>query len=156
MKFLENRIPPPLVMVPFGSGMWGIQRITSTLSTGAPGIAVTYLTVGVFLVVGLFFSISGVVSFRQAKTTVNPLKPESATSLVTSGIYQHSRNPMYVGFVLYLCAWAAYLNSIWSIGLIVLFATYLHRFQILPEEKALERIFGQDFINYKGQVRAWL
>ena len=143
-------------MVLFAAGMWGLQRTTSTLDTGATGMVVTYSTVGVLLVIGLFFSVSGVVSFRRAKTTVNPLKPESATSLVTSGIYQYTRNPMYVGFVMYLFAWAAYLNSIWSVALIALFIIYIHRFQILPEEKALEGIFGQVFINYRNQVREWL
>ena len=143
-------------MVFFAAGMWGVQRITSTLSTEATEMVVMYLTVGVFLVIGLFFSVSGVVSFRRAKTTVNPLQPESATSLVTSGIYQHTRNPIYAGFVMYLFAWAAYLNSIWSLWLIALFMIYLHRFQILPEEKALESIFGQEFINYRSQARTWL
>ena len=54
--------------------------------------------------------LAGVASFRRARTTVNPLVPEQASSLVQAGIYRHTRNPMYLGFAILLVAWAALLG----------------------------------------------
>ncbi len=48
----------------------------------------------------------GILEFNCAKTTVNPTKPESSSSLVRTGIYRHTRNPMYLGFLLILVGWA--------------------------------------------------
>ena len=106
--------------------------------------------------VGAFFCLAGVVSFRRAKTTVNPLKPEQASSLVTSGIYRWSRNPMYVGFALFLVAWAAWLASPWTLLGVAGFVLYMNRFQIGPEERALASLFGIDFNHYCASVRRWL
>lgn len=153
MKYIETRVPPPLVALIFAAGMSGVTKYTLTVTVGP--IIKLLIIVG-FLILGAYFSVSGVISFRVAKTTVNPFKPESTTSLVTSGVYQRTRNPMYVGFVILLCAWATYLGSIWSLMLIALFMLYIHRFQILPEEKSLEAIFGDEFIAYKNRVRPWL
>ncbi|WP_220782601.1 methyltransferase family protein [Shewanella sairae] len=108
------------------------------------------------LSLGMASAIAGVISFRQARTTVNPLKPESTSALVTSGMYKFSRNPMYLGMALALCAWAVYLASLCSMFGIVGFMLYMQRFQIAPEERALETIFGQEFIDYKKRVRPWV
>ncbi len=106
MQALENRIPPPIVTALFGLLMWLTARYTPGL---APANSVRVLVALLVLTIGVFFSVVGVLSFRQAQTTVNPLKPETASALVRSGIYQYSRNPMYVGFALVLLAWACYL-----------------------------------------------
>ena len=106
--------------------------------------------------VGLFFCVAGAISFRRAKTTVNPLKPHTASALVDSGIYKISRNPMYVGFALMLVAWQIYLSAPLSLLGVLLFISYMTRFQIEPEEKALAKLFGSDFDLYKTRVRRWL
>jgi protein-S-isoprenylcysteine O-methyltransferase Ste14 len=95
-------------------------------------------------------------SFRRAKTTVNPLKPETSAALVSTGVYSHTRNPMYLGMVLALFAWAVYLSSIWSLVGPAFFVLYITRFQIIPEERALDRLFGAPFAAYKTRVRRWL
>ena len=110
----------------------------------------------IFTLAGIFFTLSGVISFRRAKTTVNPLKPDRASTLVTSGIYQVTRNPMYVGFVGFLFAWTSYLGSVWGIAFIGLYIAFIQRFQIIPEERALTKIFNGEFKDYKAQVRPWL
>ena len=104
----------------------------------------------------MFFLIAGVVSFRKAKTTVNPLKPEEATSLVNSGIFRFTRNPMYVGFALVLLAWAIYLSSPLSLVGVLGFILYIDRLQIEPEERALNELFGSEFESYRSNVRRWL
>jgi protein-S-isoprenylcysteine O-methyltransferase Ste14 len=97
-----------------------------------------------------------VVSFRRARTTVNPTKPESSSVLVDSGIYRLTRNPMYLGFSLGLSGWAVMLSNMFAFLLLPIFILYMDRFQIEPEEKALAAIFGRQFAVYKTRVRRWL
>jgi len=153
MKYLENKIPPPLVALIIAATMWELSHLTSTLVLTA---LVKYSLVIVFVLIGIFFALSGAISFRLAKTTVNPLKPDTASSLVTSGIYQLTRNPMYVGFVAFLLAWASFLGTVWGIGLIAVYIAFIQYFQIMPEERALTKIFKDEFIDYKAKVRPWL
>jgi protein-S-isoprenylcysteine O-methyltransferase Ste14 len=152
MRYLESKIPPPIVAVIFGVIMWGTALLIPAENISP---VIKYSTVLLFLVVGSLFLAPAGISFIRAKTTVNPLKPETTTSLVTTGIYQITRNPMYVGFSMFLCAWAAYLGSFMLLAFVALYMLYIHRFQILPEEKALETIFAEDFFEYKRKVRPW-
>ena len=153
MQALENRIPPPIVTALFGLLMWLTARYTPGL---APANLVRVLVALLVLTIGVFFSVVGVLSFRQAQTTVNPLKPETASALVRSGIYQYSRNPMYVGFALVLLAWACYLASLFALFGVLGFVLYMNRFQIRPEERALITLFGSEYQVYQTQVRRWL
>ncbi|MCJ8294489.1 MAG: isoprenylcysteine carboxylmethyltransferase family protein [Colwellia sp.] len=153
MKFLENKIPPPLVALVIAAGMWWLSTFTANIALTS---TIKMSSVIGFIFVGAFFALAGAVSFRLAKTTVNPLKPDTASSLVTSGIYQFTRNPMYVGFVAFLFAWTCYLGSAWGIVLIGLYIAFIQRFQIMPEERALIKIFKDKFTDYKAQVRPWL
>lgn len=153
MHTLENKIPPPLIASLIGAAMW-------LLSFYVPSIAVAeWVRIALALTItalGTFFCLSGAVSFRRAKTTVNPLKPETASALVSSGIYQYSRNPMYVGFALFLVALAAYLASPVALLGPLGFVLYMNRFQITPEERALTALFGAEFQAYQARVRRWL
>ena len=108
------------------------------------------------LVSALFAILSGIVSFRQARTTVNPMKPETATTLVTSGVFRYTRNPMYLGMLLVLLAWAAFLASPASLAGVIAFVIYMRHFQIRPEEAALTSLFGQAYLEYRQRVRRWL
>ncbi len=105
---------------------------------------------------GVGTAVAGVVSFRLAKTTVNPLKPDTASSLVASGIYRVTRNPMYLGALIVLFAWAAFLANALALILVPTFVLYLNRFQIIPEEKALTTRFGPEFAAYCTKVRRWI
>ena len=153
MSFLENRVPPPLIGILFGVLM---QRL-STLSSGIEwSDTLRVLIASVIVSLGGLFCLIGVLAFRRAKTTVNPLKPDDATSLVTSGIYQVSRNPMYVGFALFLVAFGVYLSAPLSFVGVIGFILYMNQFQIKPEERAMEEVFGEEFVIYKSKVRRWL
>jgi len=153
MKLLENKIPPPVLAVLFGLAMWGVSFVTPAVEIGS---MVSFIISLVVLVLGVFFCLAGVFSFRKAKTTVNPLNPESATSLVSSGIYKVSRNPMYVGFALILLAWALYLASPVAVVGVLGFVFIINRLQIEPEERALLKLFGSEFDDYQSIVRRWL
>jgi len=153
MNALENKIPPPIITVLFAFVMWCISLFTPALEVNVTAREIISL---VILLLGVFFCIAGIVSFRAAKTTINPLKPEEATSLVSNGIYKITRNPMYVGFVLGLIAWSVYLSSPITFSGVILFIWYITRFQIIPEERALREIFSPEYSNYQEKVRRWL
>ena len=111
---------------------------------------------GVLIVAAAVVGLSAVLGFRRAKTTVNPLKPEQASSLVVRGIYRWTRNPMYLAMLLVLAAWACIVANVAALAILPLFVLYLNRFQIGPEERALQARFGGEFEEYKRTVRRWL
>ena len=84
------------------------------------------------------------------------MNPGAASSLVTSGIYRFSRNPMYLGFALALLAVAVYLAHPVAPAVLIGFVVYINRFQVEPEERALKAIFGDTFAEYAARVRRWI
>jgi protein-S-isoprenylcysteine O-methyltransferase Ste14 len=84
------------------------------------------------------------------------MKPDAASSLVADGVYRWTRNPMYLGFLIALAGWAAYLANVASALVLPLFVLYMNRFQIVPEERALAARFGPQFEDYRRSVRRWL
>jgi len=106
--------------------------------------------------VGIFFILAGVYEFQKAKTTLNPTTPAATSSVVASGIYRVSRNPMYVGFLLVLTGWAIFLSHPLPFLLLPAFVAYMNRFQISPEERVLSAKFGDEYDTYKQSVRRWL
>src|SRR5687768_11909847 len=114
-----------------------------------------FIALGLALL-GATISILGVLSFRRAGTTVNPLKPGAASSLVRSGVYRVTRNPMYLGFLMLLLGWGIYLSNALALLFVPMFVVYMNKFQIEPEERALTARFGQEFVVYSMRVRRWL
>jgi protein-S-isoprenylcysteine O-methyltransferase Ste14 len=153
MRSLELKIPPPVVALLAGLLMWLVSRIAPSMD--APILA-RFWFAPALAVVGVAFSASGAIAFSRAKTTANPMKPEAASSLVADGPYKISRNPMYVGLTLILVAWAIFLCSGWVLAGPLLFAVYIRRFQIAPEERALAALFGAEYSEYRTRVRRWL
>lgn len=87
---------------------------------------------------------------------MNPLKPDTSSALVRSGVYNLTRNPMYLGFLMLLIGWGIYLsNAVALLFVPPMFLMYMNRFQIEPEERALTSRFGQEFIEYTTRVRRW-
>ncbi|NOQ65303.1 MAG: isoprenylcysteine carboxylmethyltransferase family protein [Methyloprofundus sp.] len=150
---LDLKINPPLQML---ISIVLIYVTANTLPVSATLLENQWLLGSIFLSIGLFFNFAGGTSFRLAKTTGNPNRPELAASLVTSGIYRISRNPMYVGLIFLLLAWATWLGSFFSLAIIAAFQQTMTRFQIIPEEKALAHRFNEKFHDYRQQVRRWL
>ena len=105
---------------------------------------------------GLGVAFFGVLQFRRSRTTVNPIHPEHSSTLVCQGVYRFTRNPMYLGFLLGLIGWGIYLGNLLAMGMPVIYVIYMNRFQIAPEERILEDLFGDDFQRYKKVVRRWI
>lgn len=156
MAFLENKIPPPLVLL--------IVLIAMTIGahfdqTRLLKVDIAYWNAGTALLIGLagtLVAISGVISFRKAQTTVNPLQPEKASRLVVNGVFRFSRNPMYLGMALVCIAWVIYLASPWCLFGVLAFVLFITRFQIIPEERAMRRLFGDQFARYQAETRRWI
>jgi protein-S-isoprenylcysteine O-methyltransferase Ste14 len=153
MDALELKIPPPLVGLAFGAAAWGLAQMVPPLPL-APALTSTLAIL--LALAGAALDVAGFVSFRRAKTTINPMKPQSTSSLVTNGIYQYTRNPMYVGTVFFLTGWAIWLAQPAALLGTAAFVLYINRFQIAPEERVLEQKFGDQFAAYKARVRRWL
>jgi protein-S-isoprenylcysteine O-methyltransferase Ste14 len=153
MSLLELKIPPVLATVLFAILMWAVYRLT-------PGIdlprEVRILSFSILAILGAAIGLAGVISFRRVSTTVNPLNPDNCTTLVASGVFSWTRNPMYLALLLLLIGWAIYLANLFSLLLAAVFLAYMNRFQIVPEERALEKKFGAAFLAYKQQVRRWI
>ena len=153
MRYLELRFPPPLVGITVAAAMWFMASLPPIWP---PSSSVRLLVGVILLVIGIAIALSAVIAFRRAQTTVNPLKPETSTSLVSTGIFARTRNPMYLGMLIGLLAWATYLPSALALLGPVAFALYITRFQIVPEERAMQSLFGSAFAQYAQRVRRWL
>jgi len=153
MKSLETRVPPPAVAAVLAAAMWAAARLAPVLVLPA---ALRLGTAAAIVLVGIGFSAAGVVAFRRARTTIDPTRPGRASSLVRSGVYRITRNPMYVGLACVLVAWAVFLSSPWTLLGPVAFVLYIARFQIAPEERALSELFGSEYAQYQAEVRRWL
>lgn len=105
---------------------------------------------------GACFDLAGLRAFRKAHTTINPLRPDRAAAVVTTGVYRVTRNPMYLGLVLILLGLALYLASPWAVLGPPVFVAYITRYQIQPEERVLAAHFGAPYTAYCAQVRRWL
>ena len=153
MRWLENRIPPPVVALATAGGMWGIARVAPAVQV--PGILRLAVASGL-AVAGLAIAGTGIIGFARAGTTTNPVKIQGASRLVTSGVFSITRNPMYVGLTAVLLGWAAFLAVPWVLLGPILFVLFIGRFQIAPEERALAAKFGVAYDDYRRKVRRWL
>ncbi len=153
MKALELRIPPVALVILFGASMWLISRASPRMHFPVPGAA--WLSAGMAMV-GICIALIGVLEFRRVGTTVDPRVPDQSETLVVHGVYRFSRNPMYVGFFLVLCAWGLFLNNVPSLFLLPAFILYMNRFQIVPEERFMQEKFSESYSSYRSTVRRWI
>ena len=153
MSILELKISPVLLSMTFALAMWWVSLETPGIPIPA-GMRIAALTV--FGGAGLVIGTAGVMAFRKVRTTVNPFRPEASSSLVVSGIYKVTRNPMYLGLMLALAGWGLFLANVFSLVIAAGYAPYINRFQIRPEERALKAVFGTEFLDYTKRVRQWL
>lgn len=150
---LDAKLPPPLVMLACGAAAWAAARALPTLAIVLPWRMPLAIAVAI---IALSIELAAAALFFRRRTTVNPLKPDTATQLIVGGLNRVSRNPMYVGQALLLAAWALWLaHALAPLGAVA-FVLYITRFQILPEERALAARFGDDWRAYRARVRRWL
>jgi protein-S-isoprenylcysteine O-methyltransferase Ste14 len=153
MPSLDHKLPPPVVGLIAAIIMWFISPAGPSLQIDA---TLRHTLTALFVITGLGFDLLGLLAFRAARTSVNPLRPERAAVLVVTGVYAVTRNPMYVGMLFLLLAWAVHLAAWPAFAGPILYMIYITRFQIVPEEKVLGRLFGERYALYTARVRRWL
>lgn len=150
---LELKIPPPVYALLLGFAMWFLDYQLPLLEW----IPAPWNLLGFVLIAAAFFmDTSSLLLFFRRHTTINPLKPQNASGLVTTGPYRFTRNPMYLGLLMILSGFATWLGSLSPFFLLPVFYLVITYWQIIPEERILEKKFGQDYLDYKQKVRRWI
>ncbi|MBI4995932.1 MAG: isoprenylcysteine carboxylmethyltransferase family protein [Rhodocyclales bacterium] len=153
MQSSKTNIPAPVVAIAAGGGM-KLHAVAAQVPIDvSPLLAEIGMRIGQLSAVIFLLAL---VSFGLARTTINPLQPSRASTLVTGGIYRLTRNPMCLSLLLLLVSYAVRLDC-W-VGWLgpVFFAVYVTRFQIIPEERTLAEKFGAAFLEYKSRTRRWI
>ena len=148
---MDNKIPPPIVTFICGLAIYFSKSFFNEFFSYSNNIISLFL-----LILGLVVFLSAVKSFRKQKTTVNPLEPKQASSLVTSGVFKFSRNPMYLGMLIILLSLSFKFNLIGGMTISLFFYIFITKFQIIPEETAMNELFGNEFIDYSKKTRRWI
>lgn len=114
---------------------------------------ITYF--GIALIgIGITIAIGCVDLFRQKETTIKPFSQSSY--LLTEGLYQYSRNPIYLGMILTLVGLWMFLGNLAPVLVIPIFALIIQERFIKIEEQMLEEKFGTQYQEYQQKVRRWL
>lgn len=153
MRFLETRIPAPIIAAILG-GLMKWHTMTGAARVDATPFLM-YLGIGISQLAGLIAFVAFAALFR-ARTTFDPLHPARARRLVTHGIFRLSRNPLYVSLLLLLVAYAVRIDSLLVWLAPAAYVAYVTRFQIIPEERILEQKFGAAFTTYRQRTRRWV
>ena len=148
---MNNKIPPPIVTLICGLAIYFSKTFFNKF------FSYNNNTVSLFLLIlGFTVFTLAVKAFNRQKTTVNPLEPRQASSLVSSGIFKYSRNPMYLGMLIILLALSFKFNLVGGIVISLFFYLFITKFQILPEEEAMNELFGDEFTEYSNRTRRWI
>lgn len=152
LEKLELRVPPALVFGLFAAAMFLLGRF---LPVGQFDFTGREALMWALLGLGVLTGALAVVQVLGAGNSLNPHHPERTKALVERGIYDLSRNPMYLALLMMLLSWGLYLGNAFNTLLAALFVAYMNRFQIGPEERILEQKFGPAYRQYCKLVRRW-
>lgn len=144
------RIPPPAIAL----GAATAQRVLTPdapPSSAARKVGAAAVAAGA---VGLVTTAQ--LRFRQAGTTIDPVHPDRASALVTSGPYGITRNPMYVGLAGVLLAHAVLRGSWRALPSVAAFVAVIDRWQVPAEEAAMSARFGTDYEEFRARVPRWI
>ena len=148
---MNNKIPPPIITLICGLAIYFSKTFFNQF------FSYNNNTISLFLLIlGLTVFTLAIKAFNRQKTTVNPLEPRQASSLVSSGIFKYSRNPMYLGMLIILLAISFKFNLVGGIVISLFFYLFITKFQILPEEEAMNELFGDEFIEYSYRTKRWI
>ena len=157
MNFLKLRIIPPFQVLILGAMMWWFHE-NYDLSDSHLHVHFgwEYALSRFLLLLALIIVLLAVFEFWKQKTTVSPVNIQNTSSLITSGVFKWSRNPIYFADILILFAWALWLGFLPGIAVIAVFICFISKFQIEPEEAVLENKFGKVYDDYRARVRRWI
>jgi protein-S-isoprenylcysteine O-methyltransferase Ste14 len=150
---LELKVPPDVVWLAVGVTMWLASKVTPGLTVPLP---LRLIVAGLCVALGVGLVVGARVMLDRAHTTWHPTEPERTTSLVSGGVFRFSRNPTYLGMLLVLVGWGVVLANPLAFVLAAIFALWMSRFQIRPEERVLSALLGQEYRDYASRVRRWV
>lgn len=149
---MKNIDMPPVWLLGFAVLAWLQSRYWSM---GLDfGDNVLDLLAGLLIGGGIIMVGLALVEFRKHRTTIIPHNTPS--SLIRSGIFKRSRNPIYLGDVLILMGLILLFDAVLSLPLIPIFVWILEKRFIVPEENRMRREFRADFARYMEQTRRWI
>jgi protein-S-isoprenylcysteine O-methyltransferase Ste14 len=145
------RIPPPLIYVAgFVLGLWLGRAVPVCLLPKTLSHIAAVAWIALWAILGAW----SIGLFRRAHTSFLPIR--SATTLVISGPYRVTRNPMYMALVCLYVGLALWFDVFWALVLLPLVLVAVQYYVIVREEEYLERKFGDEYRQYKARVRRWL
>ncbi len=116
---------------------------------------VSHIVVGILVMVAAFWTaVSGARAFKRAGTNINPHKP--ALNIVRDGPYRFTRNPMYLGMVLFIVGLGIAISTFWGLFVAGLLWALLHWGVVLREELYLDEKFGEAYRDLLSATRRWL
>ena len=148
---MKTKIPPPIIAL----GCIVINYL-STYLINPISFPNSEIIGGLILLVGIATTVLAILLFKNYKTTVNPMRPEESTTLVTTGIFSVTRNPMYFGLFFIISSTVLFFGSWFGIIILIFFVWFITKFQIIPEEEAMEKLFGNKYDEYRQNVRRWI
>ena len=148
---MKTKIPPPILALIMIALIYISSLFIETMTLNYQGLLSIF-----FLILGLACLLPSFKLFAKFKTTITPLKPSNSTALVTEGMYRYSRNPMYLGLLLLTIASTIWFGNWLGIIINIVFIFLINILQIIPEEEALLKIFGEEYGEYKKNVRRWI
>ncbi len=119
-----------------------------------PGLAWAQMLAVAVLALGIWLPIAAVGNLSHRGTTLNPFGTPSV--LVTDGLFRYSRNPVYLGFTVFLVGLGLLGASPWALLPALIFAGICNWHYIPFEEQTAARVFGADYAAYRARVRRWL
>ncbi len=144
-------IPPPAYYgAAFGAGM----LLQNAIPLDVPGRPVITVVGVAILAAGLALDLAGVAAVIIHRTTIVPHRP--VATLITSGIYRFSRNPMYTGLAVMVGGGALIAGTWWPLLVLPLAVLAVTLLAIKPEEAYLTEHFGSRYTDYQREVRRWL
>ncbi len=149
-----TRLPwPPILLIVLVAGAVLLGQVLPLPWPGLDDLPARAIGIG-FGAAGVVLLVAAVLTLRRHGTTVQP--NVGATTLVTTGPFSFFRNPIYLADGLILFGVAEITTNIWFVIGALVFGLLITWFAILPEERHLERRFGQAYLDYKAKTRRWL
>jgi protein-S-isoprenylcysteine O-methyltransferase Ste14 len=153
MRQLDLKVPPLAVCATALVAIVAFGYFVPSANQPFPGHRLAAISL---VLAGVTVAVTAILQFRRVRTTVNPMRPSRTASIVATGVFSWSRNPMYLGMAMCLLGVSAWFSTVLGYALVPLFCVYITEFQIKPEERALMVRFGAEYSAYAATVRRWI
>ena len=144
----------PLVLLALALTAASVLQARVPIGLGLPSFRAGMIAGSVLLLAAFATGAAAMMAMRKHRTTVEP--GQRPTSLVTSGVFARTRNPIYLAMLLLTLAIAVMTNGAWFVLAAAALCIALDRIVIRSEERMIDEAFGEPYADYKRRVRRWL